>query len=139
MRAVFISLALLPALIFAHGDIPGAPKIWGWQGDDLVPELNALLRPVEHLRQAVALRKRQDEPEKRCGPGVGACAASECCSNAGYCGIGEDYCTAPDCLFNFGAACDTNIIPRGASTESIARPKLGSVPYGGAGIYSCKV
>lgn len=48
-----------------------------------------------------------------------------------FCGVGSDYCAAPDCQISYGPACDGNIVPPGASTASIARPKLGSVPYGG--------
>jgi peptidoglycan/xylan/chitin deacetylase (PgdA/CDA1 family) len=33
--------------------------------------------------------------------------------------------------------CDGNQVPAGNSTASIARPLLGSIPYGGAGIYDC--
>jgi len=56
-----------------------------------------------------------------------------------WCGIGPDYCTSPDCQINYGPACDGNKVPSGVSTARIARPKLGSVPYGGAGIYDCAV
>ncbi|KUJ20398.1 carbohydrate esterase family 4 protein [Mollisia scopiformis] len=73
----------------------------------------------------------------QCGPGFGTCASNECCSLAGYCGVTEDYCEAPDCQFNYGPACDANKIPSGTNTSSIARPKLGSVMYGSAGIYDC--
>jgi hypothetical protein len=46
------------------------------------------------------------------------------------CGTGIDYCEAPDCQFEYGPACDANTVPPGASTSGIARPHLGSVPYG---------
>ncbi len=55
----------------------------------------------------------------------------------GNCGNGPDYCPAPDCLFDYGPACDANQTPAGASTRNDARPVLGNVPIGGAGIYSC--
>lgn len=77
------------------------------------------------------------DAEKRCGSGVGNCASDECCSLAGYCGTTEEYCAAPDCQFNYGPACDANTIPTGSNTSSIARPALGSVLYGSAGIYDC--
>ncbi|KAJ0327970.1 hypothetical protein COL5a_005558 [Colletotrichum fioriniae] len=48
-----------------------------------------------------------------------------------------EHCKAPDCLFQYGPACDANKIPPGQNTSSIARPKLGSVEYGGPGVYSC--
>lgn len=54
-----------------------------------------------------------------------------------WCGQGTDYCTAPDCQINYGPACDGNQEPEGEDTSSIARPKLGSVRYGGVGIYDC--
>ena len=56
-----------------------------------------------------------------------------------WCGNGIDYCAAPDCQFLYGPACDANTVPAGASTAGIARPQLGSIPYGGAGIYDCLV
>ncbi|KAG7077227.1 chitin deacetylase [Colletotrichum scovillei] len=74
-----------------------------------------------------------------CGPdnGNAKCAANECCSAAGFCGTTAEHCKAPDCLFQYGPACDANKIPPGQNTSSIARPKLGSVEYGGPGVYSC--
>jgi hypothetical protein len=57
-----------------------------------------------------------------------------------YCGTTEDYCSAPDCQLQYGPACDANTVPAGASTSSIARPKIGTIPYGGidtAGIQDC--
>jgi hypothetical protein len=48
-------------------------------------------------------------------------------------------CNAPDCQLAFGPGCDGNKVPAGSSTSSIARTKVGSVPYGGAGIYDCGV
>jgi hypothetical protein len=56
-----------------------------------------------------------------------------------YCGTGTTYCAAPDCQFLYGPLCDANRVPSGASTASIARPLLGSVPYGGTPIYDCVV
>lgn len=55
----------------------------------------------------------------------------------GYCGVGPDYCNGPDCQLDYGPACDANKIPAGTNTSSIPRPALGSIPYGGAGIYQC--
>ena len=52
---------------------------------------------------------------------------------------GTEYCAAPGCQFNYGPACDDNTIPSGTNTSSVARPHLGSVLYGGAGIYDCTV
>ncbi|KAI0176603.1 hypothetical protein BJ166DRAFT_458305 [Pestalotiopsis sp. NC0098] len=75
-----------------------------------------------------------------CGPANGnaVCASTECCSAEGYCGTTVDHCKAPDCLFNYGPACDANKIPSGTNTSTLTRSKLGSVAYGGAGIYSCE-
>ncbi|KAF6821018.1 Chitin deacetylase-like protein 9 [Colletotrichum sojae] len=72
-----------------------------------------------------------------CGPGFGACAAGFCCSSAGWCGKGTDYCRAPDCQISYGPGCDGNQRPNGPDTSNDARPKRGSVPYGGLGIYAC--
>jgi hypothetical protein len=49
----------------------------------------------------------------------------------------SDYCAAPDCQFNYGPACDANMVPAGTNTSSIPRDLLGSVLYGSAGIYDC--
>lgn len=85
-----------------------------------------------------ALRKRQTGgTDGACGSGVGSCSAGYCCSAAGWCGSTEDYCAAPDCQFNYGSGCDTLKIPSGPSTSSVTRTKIGSVPYGGVGIYEC--
>ena len=46
---------------------------------------------------------------------------------------------APDCLFNYGPACDANKLPSGGSTKDTPRTQLGSVEYGGEGIYPCTV
>ncbi|KAI5465418.1 hypothetical protein BGZ63DRAFT_103798 [Mariannaea sp. PMI_226] len=65
-----------------------------------------------------------------CGTGIGSCNAGSCCSGSGYCGTGEDYCSGSDCQLDYSDSCDTFFGPGGESTESIARPKVGSVPYG---------
>ncbi|KAH6636567.1 hypothetical protein F5144DRAFT_184649 [Chaetomium tenue] len=96
----------------------------------------------QHLpaNQGRSLKGRQDDDDedRRCGPGVGACSNGDCCSFEGWCGRGLDYCSAPDCQINYGAGCDANQKPGGADTSGVARPKLGSVQYGGAGIYDCE-
>ncbi|KAK6843034.1 chitin deacetylase [Apiospora arundinis] len=75
-----------------------------------------------------------------CGPknGNAVCGSTECCSAEGYCGTTPDHCKAPDCLFQFGPACDANKVPSGKNTTTLPRSKLGSVAYGGAGIYACE-
>ncbi|KAL2354375.1 chitin binding protein [Cryomyces antarcticus] len=121
--ALLSSVAVLPALVAAHGDgIPGAPRIFGRRNE----------------RAEVAARQSSNT-SGRCGSGFGSCAAGYCCSAAGWCGQGIEYCASPGCQFQYGPACDDNTVPPGTSTSTIARPLLGSVPYGGAGIYDCTV
>jgi peptidoglycan/xylan/chitin deacetylase (PgdA/CDA1 family) len=57
----------------------------------------------------------------------------------GWCGTGPAYCNAPDCQINYGSGCDALKTPEGTSTLTVARPHLGSIPYGGDGIYDCFV
>ncbi|KLO98284.1 Uncharacterized protein Y057_13426 [Fusarium fujikuroi] len=81
-----------------------------------------------------ALDKRQ---AGRCGTGFGTvCGRSECCSSAGWCGTGYLYCSAPSCQIEYGPGCDANVRPSGPDTTNVARPKVGSIPYGQA-IYRC--
>ncbi len=56
-----------------------------------------------------------------------------------WCGLGLDYCLSPDCQLNYGSGCDGNQKPDGVDTSDIERPKIGDVPYGGAGIYDCEI
>ncbi|PVI05952.1 carbohydrate esterase family 4 protein, partial [Periconia macrospinosa] len=95
-----------------------------------------LARP-QHLHN---FNKRQGGVDGQCGPAAGgaSCAAGYCCSGSGWCGKGKEYCAAPDCLFNYGSGCDANSIPNGDDTRNLPRPQLGSVEYGGEGIYPCK-
>lgn len=72
-----------------------------------------------------------------------------------WCGKGIYYCSAPDCQINYGSGCDgvcalqllsprawltspQNQKPWGLDTSQVARPKVGNVLYGGAGVYNCK-
>ncbi|KAI1815877.1 carbohydrate esterase family 4 protein [Poronia punctata] len=82
------------------------------------------------------LKERQNT-DGRCGARYGSCAAGYCCSYDGWCGQGREYCESPDCQINYGPGCDGNQKPSGVDTSTIARPKVGNVPYGGAGIYDC--
>jgi Polysaccharide deacetylase len=146
-----LSLATVPAIVEAHGG-PGFPKLFG-------------RRSVAELKQREATRKRHAHTEKRlaepvagprpqpaaqpaiikgrantdgqCGAGFGSCAAGYCCSPEGWCGKGLDYCTAPDCQINYGTGCDDLKEPPGPKTTAVTRTKVGSVPYGGVGIYDC--
>ncbi|KAL7626711.1 hypothetical protein AAE478_003485 [Parahypoxylon ruwenzoriense] len=93
-------------------------------------------RGEQELEERGELDTRQSR-NGRCGAGRGRCATGYCCSAEGWCGEGEGYCTSPDCQINYGPACDGNQKPDGKDTSSIARPKLGSVAYGGVGIYDC--
>lgn len=65
-----------------------------------------------------------------CGAGIGSCPSGSCCSESGYCGTGGDYCGGSSCQLAYSDSCDTFFGPSGSSTESVARPKVGSVPYG---------
>ncbi|KIH92997.1 hypothetical protein SPBR_02612 [Sporothrix brasiliensis 5110] len=90
------------------------------------------------LRDAAALRRRQvGGKDGKCGPGAGSCAQGYCCSPEGWCGLTPDYCSAPDCLINYGSGCDANQKPEGVDTSNVPRPHVGSVLYGGLGIYDC--
>ncbi|CAJ0552204.1 Ff.00g061830.m01.CDS01 [Fusarium sp. VM40] len=85
-------------------------------------------------RSLFGVEKRQ---AGRCGTGFGGvCGANECCSSAGWCGNGYLYCSAPSCQIEYGPGCDANVRPTGPDTTNIARPKVGSIPYGQA-IYHC--
>ncbi|KAF4447836.1 bifunctional xylanase deacetylase [Fusarium albosuccineum] len=53
-----------------------------------------------------------------------------------WCGTGYLYCSAPSCQIEYGPACDANVRPDGPDTTRIARPKVGSIPYGKP-IYGC--
>ncbi|KAF4988717.1 hypothetical protein FDECE_14952 [Fusarium decemcellulare] len=93
-------------------------------------------RPNRRERSTVTRDKRQSG-RGRCGTDVGAvCEDDECCSSTGWCGIGYLYCSAPSCQIEYGPACDANVRPDGPDTTNIARPKVGSVPYGEP-IYGC--
>lgn len=53
-----------------------------------------------------------------------------------WCGTGYLYCSAPSCQIEYGPGCDANVRPSGPDTTNVARPKVGSIPYGQA-IYRC--
>jgi hypothetical protein len=137
------SLAILPMLVAGHGGIAGAPRLFGLaEGSDFelgrtfasIP--NVLKRSSPETRQ---LERRQELNEQLCGPNIGSCAAGLCCSADGICDDSRDSCAAPDCKFQYGPACDANAIPAGASTSTVRRPQFGNIPYGGDGIFNCKV
>ncbi|KAL5866620.1 hypothetical protein ACKVWC_010513 [Pyricularia oryzae] len=134
------------ALVSAHGDSAGLPRLLGRQAQRLglnpvhtraVPEVQPRQARFPVAGGAVVEKRAGIQSGDQCGPGFGSCAAGLCCSPEGWCGNEVTSCQAPDCLFQYGPACDANQTPAGKSTASIARPQLGSVPYGGAGIYDC--
>lgn len=150
------SLALLPALVVSHENrVPGAPKLWGRR--NLNTEAREVTKRHQQKSSERALNRRgtptqaedltpnrveerqSSNTDGQCGSGFGSCATGYCCSSAGWCGLTEDYCAAPDCQFNYGSGCDTNQVPPGPVTSNVARTQVGSVPYGGAGIYDCTV
>lgn len=141
----------LVTVTLAHSshDGPSMPKLVG--GRQFLSDLKARNAFPEAFRDGTeTLQKREANQNPNtlgerqvggtsgtCGKGIGSCSAGICCSPAGYCGTGSDYCAGPDCQLAYGPGCDGNQVPSGASTASIARPLLGSQPYGGAGIYDC--
>lgn len=137
--ALAIVAAVAP-LANAHGS--PMPKIVGLNPRDLkarslLANLGARFTEVhEFAKEAKPLKARQDD-DRQCGAGIGSCAAGQCCSQSGYCGNDDDYCYAPGCNYQYGPGCPDNAIPAGTNTSSIARTKLGSVQYGGDGIYNC--
>ncbi|KAF7556876.1 hypothetical protein G7Z17_g1166 [Cylindrodendrum hubeiense] len=72
----------------------------------------------------------QERAGNECGEGIGSCNAGSCCSESGYCGTESDYCAGSGCQLDYSDSCDTFFGPGGTSTASIARTKIGSVPYG---------
>jgi hypothetical protein len=136
------SLAILPVLVAGHRGIPGAPRVFGLAGGSDF-ELEQAFASISTVQKSSVdtrpLNKRQAPTEQACGPNIGSCAANMCCSADGICDDSPDSCAAPDCKFLYGPACDANAIPAGATTSSMARPQFGNIPYGGAGIFNCKV
>ncbi|KAJ0387961.1 hypothetical protein COL922a_001240 [Colletotrichum nupharicola] len=145
MRWSPLLLASLTGLEFAqaHGHDEHEPHmnvIWGRGGPnelrqkrDAYQALNPPTVPRNPADAASPLEARQTSGQtqplpsgiavgdgQQCGPTYGACNPGDCCSASGY-----------------GPACDGNQRPSGPDTSGDARPKLGSVPYGGVGIYNC--
>ncbi|KAH7108973.1 hypothetical protein EDB81DRAFT_954408 [Dactylonectria macrodidyma] len=87
------------------------------------PAMAGFLSPRNAILQARAVGNE-------CGVGIGSCDPGSCCSGSGNCGTTEDYCDGSSCQLDYSDSCDTFIGPGGTSTESIARPKIGDVPYG---------
>ncbi|EDN91239.1 hypothetical protein SS1G_00642 [Sclerotinia sclerotiorum 1980 UF-70] len=142
MKSVsLLATVALASLSSAHPG-PAMPKLMG--GREFLQTIkgrNAMPAPIANLvhveERTPEVGPRAEDPNT-CGPGVGSCV-NACCSPEGYCGTTEEYCAAPDCQFEYGPLCDTLQAPSGASTANIARPHIGDVPYGGAGVYDCQV
>ncbi|KAF1974872.1 glycoside hydrolase/deacetylase [Bimuria novae-zelandiae CBS 107.79] len=136
------TVAAVAPIVSAH-DAPGLPKIGGLHMRDLkarnlMDSLKIRAAELAHAHER-SLKPRQGGTDGQCGPGFGSCAAGYCCSGAGWCGNTDDYCYAPGCNYQYGPGCPDNAIPAGANTSSVSRTKLGSILYGGAGIYECTV
>jgi hypothetical protein len=139
-----LTASLVAPLVAAHGGVPGTPKIFGL-GHNGIAELKTRNILGGHAHRAAqhehgSLHARQGGADGRCGKdfGCATCEEGYCCSSGGWCGKGQDYCQAPDSLFDYGPAADANKVPSGGSTRNIPRTKLGSVLYGGDGIYVCE-
>ncbi|KAF1811657.1 glycoside hydrolase/deacetylase [Eremomyces bilateralis CBS 781.70] len=141
MRLAAASLALLPAITVAlegyHGPgLFGAPPLKVLRGIEIDYGSDYETRGLKESRQ---------EPiggtDGRCGSDFGgtSCAEGYCCSPTSWCGNNSSYCSAPNCQYQYGSGCGTNEKPSGPDTFNTDRPHLGSVPYGGAGIYHCTV
>ena len=81
--ASVVAASVVAPLVAAHGDIPGAPKIFGLP-QDLKREIVA--RTVRHAPEPKRglLETRQGGQNGRCGPSFGnaRCDAGFCCSGA---------------------------------------------------------
>ncbi|KAH0565378.1 hypothetical protein GP486_001227 [Trichoglossum hirsutum] len=159
MQVLPLLLSALSAVAAAHpGGIPGAPKLVGGRGLAMDLRARAILAgPAVREKRPSAEQELKSRQIGGSGlalldtvvlPQDGAvtlrcvlnlyCTANGLVSNS----IQKDYCAAPDCQYDYGPGCDTNIPPPGASTSTIARPHIGSIPYGGGGvqfggIYDC--
>lgn len=132
------AIAAIAPLVNAHGS--PLPKIVGLnpkdlRARDLLSGLGARFAEAHEFAKANPLDARQSD--KECGKGIGSCAKGVCCSQSGYCGTTPDHCYSPGCNYAYGPGCPDNATPAGTNTSSIARTKVGSVQYGGAGIYNC--
>ncbi|KAI0435223.1 carbohydrate-binding module family 18 [Xylaria sp. FL1042] len=145
-----VSLALCAGQTIAHADLP-IPRLVGarkflrefkgerrWEHDIRSVPIDQSIGPQNEykVRERDVIEERQNT-NGRCGARYGSCATGYCCSYEGYCGKGTTYCESPDCQINYGSGCDGNQKPSGVDTSTIARPKLGSIAYGGVGIYDC--
>ncbi|KAF2645096.1 glycoside hydrolase/deacetylase [Massarina eburnea CBS 473.64] len=145
------TVAAVAPIVNAHGG-HGLPQIAGLnlrdlKTRDMLSTLRARVAEIAaqesheshaaHEERSSNIKRQGGDSEHQCGEGKAACAAGYCCSVGGYCGNTADYCYSPGCQYKYGPGCPENITPAGDSTASVARDKLGSVEYGGAGIYQC--
>ncbi|KAL5887568.1 hypothetical protein ACKVWC_002854 [Pyricularia oryzae] len=150
MKWLSLALATYVGLVTAHGD-HAIPHVVG--GRQILAELRArgvLGSHNHHARHAEAAPATSQNSQRlvtrqanggntsgECGKGFGSCASGYCCSPAGWCGNTPAYCNAPDCQINYGSGCDALKKPSGTDTTNIPRPLVGTVAYGGLGIYDC--
>jgi peptidoglycan/xylan/chitin deacetylase (PgdA/CDA1 family) len=135
-----IALATVAAVgPFANAHDTGLPQILGLDLADVkarsfLQGLGARLSETGHSHNA-PVHARDSPPE--CGEGIGSCPSGKCCSRAGYCGTTDAYCISPGCKYQYGPGCPENNPPAGSNTSSITRDKVGSIAYGGNGIFQC--
>jgi len=133
-----VAFVVFAPLAHAHGT--GFPKLIGvdpadGRNKDLVHTLETRFLKLDHAHSEPPPQVRQSPLE--CGPGVGSCSTGKCCSRSFYCGTTSDHCYSPGCNYKYGPGCAENNPPAGSDTSSIPRIKVGTVPYGGAGIFQC--
>ncbi|KAE8450181.1 hypothetical protein EG329_006962 [Mollisiaceae sp. DMI_Dod_QoI] len=167
LKLLVIGAFASAALAHSHYEGPSMPKLMGARKflstlkartalPDAFAEKEARVEERQSPHDSVLEPRQIGGTDGQCGPGVGTCATGYCCSPAGYVtdrALSIQQLTIlggvvlvltahrfdPDCQLAYGPGCDGNQSPSGASTASIARPVLGSQPYGGAGIYDCLV
>ncbi|KAL6705783.1 hypothetical protein ACN47E_006421 [Coniothyrium glycines] len=139
------AIAAVAPVVSAHGSGINMPRIIGLnprdlKARDLLSNVGARFADVKDFvkypENQVKQIKRQTD-DRQCGANIGSCAAGQCCSGAGYCGTDPDFCYSPGCDYAHGPGCPENVTPAGTNTSTIARTKVGTVSYGGEGIYSC--
>lgn len=80
-----LTTVLVAPLVAAHGDVPGAPKLFGLPRDSKTrtPTVARSLRHAAEPKRGL-LETRQGGQGGRCGPSFGSasCDAGYCCSGA---------------------------------------------------------
>ncbi|KAF2712461.1 carbohydrate esterase family 4 protein [Pleomassaria siparia CBS 279.74] len=139
--AIAAIVAVAP-LVAAHGDGSALPRIIGLNVKDLKARslMSSMMDRVKmaeidhHEKRTLEARQNTNG---QCGGTFGSCADGYCCSVAGWCGNTGDYCYSPGCQYEFGPGCPENVTPAGTNTSTVDRTQVGSVEYGGNGIYGC--